>query len=368
MKNKTFLFTLILLIICVVYGEPKKTLTPVNRVREMVDKTGFAQYDWQIKKIIERIEYSLKERGDVVEKVEKVSFPWKALISPHDDFSYAGPLYTKLLKNLKAKTIIMFGVAHKAKSLGLRDKIIFGSYKKWHGPFKPINVSSVRDEIIGTLPKDTYTVSNKMVTIEHSLEALIPFIQYYNRDFEIVPILVPYISAGEIGKIAPVLARVIFSIVKKRGWKWGKDFAIAISSDSVHYGDRNWGGKNFAKFGADKKGYKLAMAHEKEIINNCLTGSLSNKKIQRFIGYTVQERDYTEYKWTWCGRYSIPFGLSVTMEIEKLSGEKLSGKLIGYSTSIDHPHIKVDDLKMGVTAPANIRHWVGYTAIGYKVP
>jgi hypothetical protein len=42
------------------------------------------------------------------------------------------------------------------------------------------------------------------------------------------------------------------------------------------------------------------------------------------------------------------------------------GKVLGYATSIDTPRIRVDDLDgMGVTAPANLRHWVGYGSVGY---
>ena len=34
--------------------------------------------------------------------------------------------------------------------------------------------------------------SNDMQTVEHSVEAIVPFLQAYNRDVEIVSILVPY--------------------------------------------------------------------------------------------------------------------------------------------------------------------------------
>lgn len=334
-------------------------------VREMKDKIGFAQFDWQIIKIMERIGPDQKKEPKKGNG-NKIKNGWKTVISPHDDYSYVGYLYPALLKNLKAKTIIMFGVAHNAKSLGLKDKMVFGSYKKWHGPFGPIPVSPVREEIIKNLPENSYTINNKMQTMEHSLEALLPFIQYFNRDITIVPILIPYISGKRIEEISLPLAKVIADIAKKRGWQWGKDFAIAISSDSVHYGDQNWGGKNFAKYGADKSGYELAVKHEHEIINNCLTGPITKDKIKKFIKYTVRSDDYREYKWTWCGRYSIPFGLMTSYYLEKLLNNKLSGTFVGYATSIDHPHIKVDDIKMGITAPANIHHWVGYTAIGYR--
>jgi hypothetical protein len=51
---------------------------------------------------------------------------------------------------------------------------------------------------------------------------------------------------------------------------------------------------------------------------------------------------------------------------ENQIAKKLNGTLVGYATSIDHPHIRVNDIGMGVTAPANEHHWVGYTAIYYK--
>jgi predicted class III extradiol MEMO1 family dioxygenase len=157
------------------------------------------------------------------------------------------------------------------------------------------------------------------------------------------------------------------TIAIKNNLNWGKDFAIVISSDAVHYGDEDWGGKNFATYGADSVGFDKAVAHEKEIIDSSLTGIISSEKIKKFNQYTVKEDDYKAYKWTWCGRYSIPFGLLTTMYLSKeLKTNIPKGKLMGYKTSITNKKIKVEDLGMGVTAPAHIRHWVGYAAITYN--
>ena len=142
---------------------------------------------------------------------------------------------------------------------------------------------------------------------------------------------------------------------------------MLISTDAVHYGDEDWGGKNYAPYGTDSLSLVEVKNIELEIINNCLVGEVSPPKIQKFIQYTVQENDYKEYKWTWCGRYSVPFGLLTAYHLNKLSKNIiLKGDLFGYSTSIDHTKIKVDDLNMGTTAPANNHHFVGYAAIGYK--
>ena len=148
-----------------------------------------------------------------------------------------------------------------------------------------------------------------MQSAEHSLEALIPFLQVNNSEIEIIPILVPYMSYERMQHTARNLTKVLSSIMKKNKLNWGNDIAILISTDAVHYGDEDWGGKNYAPYGTDSLSLVEVKNIELEIINNCLVGEVSPTKIQKFIQYTVQEDDYKEYKWTWCGRYSVPFGL-----------------------------------------------------------
>jgi predicted class III extradiol MEMO1 family dioxygenase len=55
-------------------------------------------------------------------KDSKNNRQWKAAICPHDDYKYAGRLY---YESLNANTIILIGVAHRARKLTLQDKIIF---------------------------------------------------------------------------------------------------------------------------------------------------------------------------------------------------------------------------------------------------
>jgi len=291
---------------------------------------------------------------------------WKTVISPHDDYTYVGDLYPALLQNVRAKTIILIGVCHKAKQFNLENKIIFDSFSRWKMPYGNIPVSGLRNEIIGQLNKEIYEIHDSAQSAEHSVEAILPFLQYYNRDIEIISILVPYMPYERMNEISASLAQAIKNVTSEHNLFWGKDYAIVISTDAVHYGDEDWGGKNFALYGTDTIGYKLAVNHEYEIINNCLAGIILPDKIKRFVDYTVKEDNYRDYKWTWCGRYSVPFGMLTTYYLQKLSGENLSGVLVKYATSIDHPHIPVKNLGMGETAPANNRHWVGYAAIGYK--
>lgn len=353
--KKQLSFILILALI-ISYSCNQNSQKNDSKIRQVIDTIGFAKFDWQMDSIMQRLNDSQAQH--------KI---WRVAISPHDDYSYVGELYPKVLNGVRAKTFILVGVAHKARNFNLEDKIIFDSYDSWSAPYGNLKVSDIRNEIISKIPDSLYVVHNEIQGIEHALEALIPFLQYNNRDLEIIPVLIPYMSLEKMQQIAGYFSEVLSQIIKENNLNWGEDIAILISTDAVHYGDEDWAGKNYAPYGTDSLGLLQARNHELEIINNCLTGNITNDKIEQFINYTVQESDYKEYKWTWCGRYSVPFGLLAAEKLNKeLNGNQLNGIFVGYSTSIDHPYLKVDDLGMGTTAPATNHHWVGYAAVAYE--
>jgi|AntAceMinimDraft_16_1070373.scaffolds.fasta_scaffold91359_1 AmmeMemoRadiSam system protein B len=346
----------------------KKSIDKKTNLRGLVDTVGFAHQSWQMDSIISRINNT---QGDLLQNALKIAdvndnTQWKAIISPHDDYTYAGYSYLTGIKNIKAQTIIFFGVTHKARLLGLENQIIFDDYTSWRGPYGEIKPSSVREDIIKQLPKDIYQINDSMQEIEHSVEAILPFLQYYNHNIEFVSILVPYMSYDRMVEIARPLAQAIKKIAKQKNWKWGKDYTFIISTDAVHYGDKDWGTSELNFYGSDTAGYKKAVNHEHEIIKNSLTGELFQSKIKKFINHTTDTTNFKNGTWSWCGRYSVPMGLMTVYNLQILLDEKLNGTLLSYSTSIDHKHICVDDIKMGVTAPANIHHWVGYASIGYR--
>jgi len=338
-------------------------------IRRPVDTIGFARYGWQMDSVMARIDRDFGPQINIAfakNRVKKHTI-WKMAICPHDDYAYAGWMYPLVLKNIKAQTVILIGVAHKAKKYGLENKMVFGSYKAWQGPYGPVKVSRLRERLMNQLPRGEYIVHDSLQGEEHSLDALIPFLQYYNPKVRIIPILIPYMSFNRMEGLAGSLARALSKVMDANNLSWMKDIAIVISSDAVHYGCEDWGGKNYAPYGCDQDGYLKAVGHEYDIIENCLIGGIAKKKIRRFTEYTTQDTNYREYKWTWCGRYSVPFGLLTAFYLQQHTHVvPLSGTLVGYSTSIDHTILPVKDLGMGVTAPANMRHWVGYVSIGYK--
>jgi AmmeMemoRadiSam system protein B len=327
-------------------------------VRNYVDTVGFAHLSWQMDSVIQRINHI---NGKTLTSQKAV----KLAICPHDDYTYAGFLYPKAIANIKAKTIILLGVAHKARLWNLENKLVFESFGGWKAPYGMVRISPFKKELIAQLAPGYSVVHDSLQIVEHSLEALIPFIQYYHPDAEIIPILVPAMSYPRMDSLAGSFASALYSIMKNHHLSWGKDVSILVTTDAVHYGDDGWGGKNYAPFGTDSAGYKKAVQKEYSLMKD-LTGVVTNKKAHDFFFNTVQENNFRDYKWTWCGRYSVPFGILTANRLTQLlKVPPVTGYFQGYANSIDHKPLPVSDLRMGVTAPASLRHWVGYASIVY---
>lgn len=248
--------------------------------RSSMDTKGYAKHDWQLDSIYKRLGISDESNG----------LNWKAAISPHDNYKYAGRLYHESLRGINAANIILIGVAHRARNYDLQDKIIFANHTHWESPYDTLKVSSIKSDIIRRLPAETFIVHDSMHVIEHSLEAIIPFLHRKNRNVEIVPILVPYINYETIDRISADLAEAVNAILIERNWEYGKDLAIVISNDAVHYGDQEWGGSDLAPHGTDEKGTETARQYDLEIIENALTQELTSEKSECSLNTRCKRR------------------------------------------------------------------------------
>ena len=294
--------------------------------------------------------------------------PFVAAVCPHDDYYYAGRLYDLVLPRIQARTVVIFGVFHKARVFGCRDKLVFDSFRTWRGPYGPVPVSPIREEILRRLPPTDYVVDDDMQTVEHSVEAMIPFLQAGNRDVQIVSILVPYMNWETMERLAGDLEAALEEIARAHSWRLGRDLAFVISSDAVHYGDSGWGGSDFAEFGTDLEGYRMAVGRDKEMAESLLCGVVRRERLKTFLYTCVDKTDVMRYRVTWCGRFSVPFGLNVVSRLtQALESRPLTGFLRDYGTSVSEASLNVTGLgSLGPTAPNNFHHFVGYAAIGYR--
>jgi MEMO1 family protein len=357
MKKNILLLVVTISFIALACNREKTAMTKSVKVRPLVDTVGFAQYPWQMDTLMARFAGSGWEN-------KLNGSPWRLAICPHDDYTYTGYIYPELLQNVRAQNLILIGVAHKAARLGIEDSLVFDRYSRWKGPWKNVEISPAREELYDILKKKCAVISDSLQRVEHSVEAMIPFLQYFNRNVRIVSILVPAMSPERMNECGKELAEAIRIVAKRHNWKWGKDFAIVVTTDAVHYGNEDWGGVDRAFFGCDSAGNARATAMEHEIIDNCLRGKLTPERIRLFSSYTLNSDNYREYKWTWCGRYSVPVALYTAYYL--CDPQPISGELVDYSTSITRLHIPVSDIGMGRTAIATQCHWVGYAAVGFR--
>jgi AmmeMemoRadiSam system protein B len=344
-------------------------LKPQGTRRGQMDIVGFATTAIQMDVVVSQsAERAAPRRAELHKKygwTDDTAF--SAAVCPHDDYYYAGRLYSLVAPHIKAHTVILFGVFHKARVWDLEDKLVFDSFETWHGPAGPVAVSPVRADILSRLPQDSYIVDNNMQQVEHSVEAIVPWLQAYNPDVEIVSILVPYMGWETMDRLATQLAGAVAEIARERGWRLGEDLAVISSADAVHYGDAGWGGSSYADFGTDSDGYKKAVNRDIHLAESTLCGPVTRPALKNFL-YTCVDRDNVrDYKLTWCGRFSVPFGLNVASRLsEELDGRQLAGTLLGYGTSVGEVSLDLDEIPgLGTTAPNNLHHWVGYAAIGY---
>lgn len=288
-------------------------------------------------------------------------------ISPHDDYLYAGRVYFPLYRLIKTKEVIIFGVTHgtvRKETGDPKNVLILDNFDYWHGPFQNVSISPLREIIKRKLNKEYFVVNNKAQSLEHSIEGLVPFLQYYNRDIKITPIMVTAMSRERMHKLSDSISMIIIDYIKENKLIPGKDIFFLISSDANHYGiDFN----NYP-YGEDENANKEGIENDKRIVAECLEGKITLSKINILIDKLNPDSSLNIPKPLWCGRYSIPFGLMTTLKvIKRIKGDEISGRLLKYSDTWTEKVLPVKNTSMGITAPFSLKHWVGFFSVGFHL-
>ena len=286
-----------------------------------------------------------------------------AVICPHDDFIYAGRVYRKVLPLVRAKKVVVIGVFHQWRKFGERDRLVFDTYSKWRTPDGDVPVSSLREAVQKGLEPGDYTASDTMHDAEYSAEALVYWLRHGNSDLEIVPVLVPPMGFDRMSEIAGRFGKALASACSKYGWEMGRDVAIAISCDGIHYGP-DFGYTPYGEGGAEA--YSKACANDKKILGTSIAGEVDDPKIKGLFEALNNPADLTKGKVTWCGRFSAPFGL-LLLKASAPDGSLVEGHPLAYATSVGWPELQAKEPGLGKTAPCSLYHFVGYPAAAFTV-
>ncbi len=291
---------------------------------------------------------------------EDVSISDKGLvagISPHDDYLYAARTYYPLFRAIRGKEVVVFGVTHGTvrKEMGNPGNVlILDEYKSWRGVRGNVPISPLREFIKSRLDSSLFIVSNKAQQLEHSIEGLIPFVQYFNPDIHLTPIMVTVMPFARMDTISDALAEIVAEYIREHNLTPGKDIVFLMSSDANHYG------KDFdnAPFGEDETAHLKATEQDMRIARSWIADTVTTEKI---LNLTEDLKGVV-----WCGRYSIPFGMLTVQKIMKrLTGQGLTGTIVRYSDSYTGGVLPLRQTGMGTTAPFSLKHWVGYLSVAF---
>lgn len=284
-------------------------------------------------------------------------------ICPHDDYLYAGRVYRELIPLVKARTVVLVGVFHRYRRYGARDAMVFDPYRAWRSPDGDIPVSPLRDEVLAALDPAEYARNAAWQDSEHSLEAIAYWLKHQDPAVEILPVILPSASFDRLQAMAGHLGSALAEAMKKRGWTLGKDVAVVISSDGIHYGSDF----HYAPYGEGGiLPFQKAMDRDRQLLGGPLAGPVTAAKAREFFETMVDPARPDDYRMPWCGRFSIPFGLMLLEAASRDLGQGVpTGRPIAFGASVDAPELPVKPLGMGATAPANLYHFVSYPAVAF---
>jgi len=163
--------------------------------------------------------------AEIEQMVEKDAQAQKVIgvVSPHAGYIYSGPVAASLFSRVEiTDTVIVLGPNH----TGFGAKFSLYSKGKWHTPLGDLEID---EDLAADLLNSTNLISDdtKAHAHEHSLEVQLPIMQYFRRDFKIVPMVLSYSTFESYREVGEATANSIKN--HKR------PVLIVASSDMTHY-------------------------------------------------------------------------------------------------------------------------------------
>ena len=148
-----------------------------------------------------------------------------AVISPHAGYVYSGSVAAETMAKVEVPdTVVILGPNHHGRgaplALGRED---------WQMPMGDVEVDQeLADQILQI--SEVITEDEDAQEYEHSLEVQVPFLQFFNPEVRIVPIVVSHVSYAVCQQAARDLARAIRES--------GRNVLLVASTDMTHYESR----------------------------------------------------------------------------------------------------------------------------------
>jgi len=177
-------------------------------------------YYYDPKLLIEQIE------GCIDKDAKKLRV--SGVLSPHAGYMYSGKVAGSVFSRIEmTDSFVILGPNH----TGLGSRFAICRDGLWRMPLGDVRIdSNLANEIF----KNSKFLDDDMLAheSEHSIEVQIPFLQYFGKDFQIVPItIMHYPPDDDFLRICEDIGNAIATAIKNLG----EEVTIIASSDLTHY-------------------------------------------------------------------------------------------------------------------------------------
>jgi len=147
----------------------------------------------------------------------------RCVVMPHAGYLYSGPVAGKTISHVNVKdTVLILGPNH--TGLGLPYSII--SEGAWETPLGEVKIDSVLAKLM-LQGSEFIKIDENAHMFEHSIEVELPFLQYFNKDLSIVPMVISDFNLQYFKSVGEEIARAIK--------QHAKPTLIVASTDMTHY-------------------------------------------------------------------------------------------------------------------------------------
>jgi hypothetical protein len=150
----------------------------------------------------------------------------KAVISPHAGYIYSGSVAGETFARISIpETVVLLGPNHHGKGAPLAV-----GTEDWDMPLGQVPLV---DDLAEALVRGSalFTADDIAHRYEHSLEVQVPFLQYFQENLHIVPVVVSHLSFEQCRQAAAELAQAVL--------QYNRPALLVASTDMTHYLSRH---------------------------------------------------------------------------------------------------------------------------------